>query len=87
MERSGLTQREFAARHGLSLFTLRKWVQLADGSMASAAPGFWQELSVPNPSASPRWAAELVRPDGVVLRVTAEAPADLVAALWRVATC
>jgi len=84
-----LTQREFAERHQLGLSTLRKWIaqRPTGASTDCAAPPLWQELKLPSAPAAARWAAELVRPDGLILRVAHDAPAALVAALWRVPAC
>jgi hypothetical protein len=70
--RSGLSQREFAARHRLRLSTLQRWVKQ---NVQRPAPPAFTELKFP--PLSPRWAAEVVRPDGSVLRLAHDAPATL----------
>jgi hypothetical protein len=87
--RSGLTQREFADRHRLGLSTLQKWMaqRPAEPSSGRGAKCVWQELKLPAPPGAPRWAVELVRPDGLTLRVAPEAPTSLVAELLRVGPC
>lgn len=88
-DRSGLTQREFAERHRLGLSTLQKWVgqcRAAADSGREAQP-LWQELKLPPSSGAARWAVELVRPDGLTLRVAHDAPAELVAGLLGVPPC
>src|SRR5208283_2758383 len=69
--RSGLSQRAFAERHGLGLFTLRKWIT-QDGKKAFTdrrGKPVWQELKLDGLPGAARWAAEVVRPDGIVVRV------------------
>jgi hypothetical protein len=85
-EKSGLTQGAFAAHHRLGLSTLRKWLAQTREA-GSPAPPLWQELKVPISTGAGHWVAELVRPDGVTLRVAPDAPAALIASLWRVSTC
>src|SRR5207249_4937616 len=69
-ERLGLSQREFAQRHHLGLSTLRKWIAQATGPAWSGRNGkpVWQELKLDGLSVTTRWAAEVVRPDGLVVR-------------------
>jgi hypothetical protein len=72
---SGLTQREFALQHQdeFSCSTLQRWV--AEESRG-AAP-LWQELKLGSAGNGPRWAAELVRGDGVVVRLAHDVPEGL----------
>jgi hypothetical protein len=86
-ERSGLTQRAFADRHRLGLSTLQKWLAQARSSPTSAPTMPWQELKLPTVAGASRWAAELVRPDGLTLRVTPDVPTEWVAALWQLPSC
>jgi hypothetical protein len=88
-ERSGLSQRDFAERHRLGLSTLRKWIA-QDGSQV--LPGrngktVWQELRLDGLPGSARWAAEVVRPDGFVVRVAHDAPVALLEELLRARPC
>ena len=88
-ERTGLSQREFAERHGLGLFTLRKWI-FQDGNQV--LPGrrgkpVWEELKLDGVSGASRWAAEVVRPDGFVVRVAQDTPSALLAELLRARPC
>ena len=88
-ERSGLSQREFAQRHRLGVFTLRHWIaQKAKGaaSRADARP-VWRELKLDGLSGATRWAAEVVRPDGYVVRVAHDAPSALLEELLRARPC
>lgn len=88
-ERSGLSQREFAQRHGLGIFTLRNWIaQRAKGaaSRADARP-LWRELKLEGLAGAPGWAAEVVKPEGWTVRVAHDAPKALVAELLRAGPC
>ena len=83
--RSGLSQRAFADQHQLGLSSLRKWIaQHAGqaGTTVEVAPG-WHEVTLPAAAGPRRWAAELVRPDGLLLRLASEASPAWVGALLR----
>ena len=86
---SGLSQREFAERHRLGLSTLRKWIAQHPVLAMSGAedPGRWQELKLPMGLGPIRWAAELVRPDGWIVRVAPEASPAWVAEVLRSSAC
>jgi len=73
--RSGLSVAAFARQQGLSSYLLRRWLQGAD-RMASARVGAFQ--SVPLGSLlGPAWAAEVVGPTGVTVRLSAQVPPSL----------
>jgi hypothetical protein len=74
---SGVSPREFATRHGLRLATLQRWLKL--NPPATPPPAF-AELKWP--ALPPRWAAEVVRADGTVLRLAHDAPAAWLQHLW-----
>ena len=61
---SGLTQKAFAAREGIKLWTFVSWVQAAN-RLPRTVPTF-AELRVANRAVSA--AVEIVLPDGVVVR-------------------
>jgi transposase-like protein len=63
--RGQLGQREFAARHGVGLSTLGKWLQQ---ERAAGQPSVsFKEVMLPN---SPiRWALEIVSPQGWTVRL------------------
>jgi hypothetical protein len=91
-KRSGLSRREFARRHHRALPTLHNWIaqqttpRLKRGGMTQ----FFRELALPTAPTAPaptRWAVELVRPDGIIVRATSEAAAAWVGALCREAAC
>ena len=72
--RSGLTQREFVSRHGLSLATLTLWLRRERQPMKETGNISFAEMGMPALSTGPRWALEIVRPGGVTVRVAHEAP-------------
>ena len=88
-ERLGLSQREFAERHHLGLSTLRKWIAQAAGLALSGRNGkpVWQELKLDGLPGATRWAAEVVRPDGLVVRVAHDTPVALLEELLRTRSC
>ena len=75
---SGLSQADFARRHGLKLGTFRQWLYRKD-SKSKTLPQF-QEF--PAASLLPSsWAAEIVLGSGPVLRLNGPASADWVASV------
>jgi len=88
-ERSGLSQREFAERHGLGVFTLRRWIAQAAHHASPTRNGkpVWQELTLGGLAGANRWAAEVVRPDGLVVRVAYDTPRVLLEELLGVFPC
>jgi transposase-like protein len=62
---SHLTQRDFATRHGVGLSTLSKWLRV-EGETASP-PMKFQEVVLPN--MPPRYAVEVVSPQGWTVRL------------------
>ena len=69
---SGLTQREFAARHRIGLSTLGRWIK--QSAAAGTAPAF---AEIKLPEVSQRWAAELVHTDGRIVRLAHDVPPAL----------
>ena len=63
--RSRLTQRDFAARHGIGLSTLNKWLRLERDAVPTKVK--FQEVRLPN--ATPRWLIEVVSPQGWTVRL------------------
>jgi transposase-like protein len=84
-ERSGLTQRAFVEKHGLSLATLTNWLRehrqrVDEGSTREAVPGF-HSVDLSRMIGGPSWAAEVVFADGTTLRLSSEAKLSLLQAL------
>lgn len=69
---SGLTQAEFAARHGLVLSTLQRW--LRQNPAQGPSPHFTE---IKLPAVSRGWAAEIVHADGTLVRLAHDIPAHL----------
>jgi hypothetical protein len=88
-ERSGLSQVEFADQHQLGLSTLRRWIAQGRSTVKSPAEALaaWQEVKLPRAVGPGRWAAEIVRPDGWILRVAPEASPTWVGELLRASAC
>jgi transposase-like protein len=76
-ERSELSHREFAQRHGLKLRTLRSWIY----RLRREAPA--ARLLPVRVAEGTRAGVEIVLPSGLVVRVAAGTAADEVAALVR----
>ena len=84
---SDLSQREFALAHGLGVSTLQRWIAQSRGKAWAAgatsrrpkAERMFVELKAP--PAWPRWAAEVVRADGWILRLAHDVPATLLQSL------
>ncbi len=70
-QRSGLTRPEFSNTHNIALSTLSKWLTNAKRKRKTSAPVLFRELSVPHiPTiAAIPWAAEIVGPGGVLIRL------------------
>jgi len=77
------TQREFAAREGIGLSTLIKWLQ-QERTTGQPSVAF-QEVVLPG--AVGRWALEVVSPQGWTLRLQTTAGAERLASLLRTLPC
>lgn len=85
---SGLSIRQFCEEHKLVLNTFYQWrskSRLAFSALAVAAvePAF-TEIKLQGSSVPWVWAAELQRPNGIILRVGTNLPAGLLEQLLRV---
>ena len=77
------TQREFAARAGIGLSTLIKWLQ-QERTTGQPSVAF-QEVVLPG--AAGRWALEVVNPQGWTLRLQTTASAEILGSLLRTLPC
>jgi len=77
------TQREFAAREGIGLSTLIKWLQ-QERTTGQPSVAF-QEVVLPG--AAGRWALEVVSPQGWTLRLQTTAGAEILGSLLRTLPC
>src|SRR5580658_9561888 len=62
---SQLTQRDFASRHGVGLSTLSKWLRIENEAVSPSVK--FQEMTLP--SMPPRYALEVVSPQGWTVRL------------------
>ena len=80
---SEMTQRDFAARHGVGLSTLGKW--LRDEGKATSPPVKFQEVRLPNPSS--RWLVEVVSPQGWIVRLQNNSAVEMLPELLQALPC
>ena len=80
---SQLTQRDFAARNGIGLSTLSKWLSL-ERDVGPAKVSF-QELRLPN--AAPPWPIEVVSPQGWIVRLQNGSELQTLPQLLRALPC
>ena len=80
---SQMTQREFAARHGMGLSTLGKWLRGAGQSNPS--PVNFQEVVLPNTAL--RYAVEVVNPQGWIVRLQDASAVEPLPTLLRALPC
>lgn len=94
-DRSGVCAAVFARQHDLVYSVLLRWLQ-----RRRQAPGVWprakggpqgrvklHELPLGSLLGAGRWAAEIVRPDGVTVRVAHDVPAAWLDGLLAPGTC
>ena len=81
--RSRLTQRDFAARHGVGLSTLSKWLRLEPDTVPAKVK--FQEVRLPNPT--PRWPIEVVSPQGWIVRLQNSSEVQALPQLLRALPC
>jgi transposase-like protein len=81
--RNEMTQLDFAARHGVGLSTLGKW--LREESEAPSPPVKFQEVRLPNPTA--RWPVEVVSPQGWIVRLQNGSDLQQLPSLLRALPC
>ena len=77
------TQRDFAARHGIGLSTLSKWLRRESKQRLPAVQ--FQEVTLPNPT--PRWAVEVVSPQGWIVRFQNSSETQTLPQLVRALPC
>ena len=94
-DRSGMSVAAFAGRHDLGYSVLSRWIQ-----RRAQAPGTWagtgrrrgqrpklREVPLSSLLGPGRWAAEIVRPDGVTVRVAHDVPAAWLDSLLFPSAC
>ncbi len=80
---SGLTQRQFAAEHGLTAGSLSRWAREFSGVVEAEVAGEFVEVG---PAELPREVSVVLRVGGVTIEFDQLPPAEYVAALGR-ASC
>src|ERR1017187_4169793 len=81
--RSHLTQRDFAARHGIGMSTLSKWLRLERDAVPAKVK--FQEVRIPNPA--PHWPIEVVSPQGWIVRLQNSSELQALPQLLRALPC
>ena len=81
--RSQLTQRDFAARHGVGLSTQNKWLRLERDAVPAKVK--FQEVRLPNPT--PRWPIEVVSPQGWIVRLQNSSELQTLSQVLRALPC
>jgi hypothetical protein len=89
LDRSGLSLAAFARQHGLVYSVLSRWVHRRDRALGTPAgtrrrrgrPPKLREVPLGSLLGAGQWAAELVRPDGLTLRLARDVPATWVGQL------
>jgi hypothetical protein len=80
---SRLTQRDFAARHGVGYSTLSKWLRLERDAVPAKVS--FQEVRLPNPTT--RWPVEVVSPQGWIVRLQNGSELETLPQLLRALPC
>ena len=80
---SEITQRDFAARHGVGLSTLGKW--LRDEGKAASPPVKFKEVGLLNPGSS--WPVEVVSPQGWIVRLQNNSAVKVLPELLQALPC
>ena len=84
---SGQSVSQFCDEHGLVPVTLHRWLAKsgqAKGVVAAEPTPAFTEIKLPASHVGAQWAAELSRPNGVLLRVGRDLPAELLEQLLRI---
>lgn len=80
---SQMTQEAFAARHGIGVSTLGKWLHRE--SQKSLPPVKFQEVTLPN--SAPCWTMEVVSPQGWIIRLQNSSELRTLPQLLRALPC
>ena len=78
-----LTQRDFATRHGIGLSTLSKWLRCEDKT--TLPPMKFQEVTLPHTPL--RYSAEVVSPQGWIVRLQNTSDIESLAQLLQALPC
>jgi transposase-like protein len=83
-EGSGLTQRVFVGKHGLSLATLTNWLRAYRRDKPGGQEVNFQPVDLSGMVGRADWAAEVVMADGLTLRLGAQASVAMAQTLLKV---
>ncbi len=81
---SELTHREFCRQHGLGTTTLQNWLRQVRGQTPRTNTDF-VEVTLSAPGLSSRWAAEVYRSNGTIVRLAHDIAPELLSQVLR--TC
>jgi transposase-like protein len=80
---SQMTQGAFAARHGIGVSTLGKWLHRESPKRLS--PVKFREVALPN--SAPRWPIEVASPQGWIVRLQTGSEVQMLPQLLRALPC
>jgi transposase-like protein len=78
LRQSGMSVAAYARQEGLSYYSLRAWLQRAKRATRARAPRLGFQSMPLNSLLGQAWAAEVVGPTGVTVRLSAQVPPALV---------
>jgi transposase-like protein len=78
---SQLPQEQFAQQHALKLGTLQRWLRQDRRSSPSTEASAFQEVRLPSFLPTRAWVAEILLPNGVVVRLSAAATGSWIQSL------
>src|SRR5580658_1049868 len=81
--KSQSTQRDFATRHGVGLSTLSKWLRVESEAISPSVK--FQEMTLP--SMPPRYALEVVSPQGWTVRLQNSSEIETLAQVLQALPC
>jgi transposase-like protein len=88
LDRSGLSIAAFARQHDLVYSVLLRWVHHRGQAVKGRGrPPKLREVPLGSLLGAGRWAAEIVRPDGVTVRVAPDVPATWLEGLLSPGAC
>ena len=86
LRQSGMSVAAFARQEGLSYYSLRAWLQRAKRAARACAPRPRFQTMPLSSLLGQTWAAEVVGPTGVTVRLSAQVPPALVVQLIALAS-
>lgn len=86
-QRSGLSRRDFAQKHGFSIYTLHRWLARAGDEAATSQRQQFSEVKLLPSFSSTSWALEIASPTGVTVRFRDLPPIEELTRLLSGAAC